>query len=84
MIETAAAITERADIFVIIGTSLAVYPAAGLVNYTDPTIPKFIVDKQIPVNGRLSDFTVIEAPASVGVQILAEKLLRMNADQAVK
>ena len=84
MIETAAAITERADIFVIIGTSLAVYPAAGLVNYTDPAIPKFIIDKQIPVNGRLSDFTVIEAPASVGVQILAEKLLRMNADQAVK
>ena len=48
MIETAAEITGMADIFVVIGTSLAVYPAAGLLNVAATGIPKYIIDKNIP------------------------------------
>lgn len=44
MMEPAAAEVEKADIFVIIGTSLNVYPAAGLVQYTRPDIPVYLID----------------------------------------
>jgi len=75
MIETAANITKQAEIFVVIGTSLAVYPAAGLVNYAPWQIPKFIVDKSIPYTSRLYQLTTIEKPATQGVKEL-QKLLR--------
>lgn len=74
MMEPAAALVKSADIFVVIGTSLAVYPAAGLVNYAQWAIPKFIVDKSIPSGLRLPHLTIIEAPATMGVQVLKEKL----------
>ena len=44
MIEPAAEAVQQADIFVIIGTSLNVYPAAGLISYTKPHIPIFLID----------------------------------------
>ena len=71
MIEDAVAITNTADIFVVVGTSLAVYPAAGLVHYAARHIPKFIIDKKIPYASALQDFTAIEKPASTGVQELS-------------
>ncbi|HXB91977.1 MAG TPA: NAD-dependent deacylase, partial [Puia sp.] len=48
MIERAVQVVRSADIFVVIGTSLVVYPAAGLMDYVLPGVPKFIVDKKIP------------------------------------
>src|ERR1700680_3114109 len=48
LIAEAGKLVRAADIFVIIGTSLAVYPAAGLIDFADPRIPKFIMDKNIP------------------------------------
>jgi NAD-dependent deacetylase len=74
MIEAAAAITSTADIFVIVGTSLAVYPAAGLLHYAPRSIPKFIIDKSIPATSSISNLTEIEAPASEGVARLTELL----------
>ena len=44
MIEPAAKAVQQADIFVIIGTSLNVYPAAGLISYTKPNIPIYLID----------------------------------------
>lgn len=44
MIEAAGKIAAQADIFVVVGTSLVVYPAAGLVHYTDFTVPKYVID----------------------------------------
>src|ERR1700716_228852 len=41
-------VVHSADIFVVVGTSLVVYPAAGLINYASRQIPKFILDKRIP------------------------------------
>ena len=75
MIQKAASIVEAADIFVVIGTSLAVYPAAGLVNYAPSTIPKFIIDKNIPFTQSVLNLTSIEATASIGVEKLQKLLL---------
>jgi NAD-dependent deacetylase len=74
MIEEAAKITRTADIFVVVGTSLVVYPAAGLVNYALSECPKFIVDKKVPSTSSLYNLTVIEKPATEGVKELKEKL----------
>ena len=73
LIEVAADLVSAADIFVIIGTSLQVYPAAGLMNYTIPGIPRYIIDKSIPgVVGH--DIIKIEAFASEGVASLKKML----------
>jgi NAD-dependent deacetylase len=74
MIETAISIVEDADIFVVIGTSLAVYPAAGLINYVHRDIPKFIIDKNIPPTPGIRNLHVIEAPATEGVEMLKKAL----------
>ena len=67
MIEAAIRITKTADIFAVIGTSLQVYPAAGLVNYAAREIPKFILDKKIPYTSSLQNLTVIEKGAGDAV-----------------
>jgi NAD-dependent deacetylase len=74
LIEEAALIVRQAEIFVVIGTSLVVYPAAGLVNYAPWSIPKFIIDKKIPYTSSLYNLTCIEKPASSGTFELKEKL----------
>jgi NAD-dependent deacetylase len=74
MIENAIPVVQKAEIFVVAGTSLAVYPAAGLVNYTEQDIPKYIIDKKIPYITSLNNLTAIEKPATEGVKELIEKL----------
>ena len=69
-------IAQEADIFVVIGTSLNVYPAAGLLHDVAPDVPKYIIDTKTPsVSNDILNLTAIEAPASVGVQRLKEILL---------
>lgn len=75
MIERAIPMVQGADIFVVIGTSLVVYPAAGLVNYTAPGTPMYIIDKKIPYRSASPNLIAIEKPASEGVQDLI-RLLR--------
>lgn len=77
MISEAASITSQADIFVVIGTSLVVYPAAGLLEMAPKHIPKYIIDKHIPQTGAIPNLTRIEATASAGVAQL-KQLLAMN------
>jgi NAD-dependent deacetylase len=74
MIEIAAHVASTADIFVVIGTSLQVYPAAGLLDYVPIFAPKFIIDKKIPKTSAVNNLTTIEKPASEGVQQLKELL----------
>jgi NAD-dependent deacetylase len=74
MIPTAIAIMRNADIFVVIGTSLVVYPAAGLVNYAPPNIPTFIIDRRIPYHISLKNITRIEKPATEGIKDLLSAL----------
>lgn len=74
MIEEAVPIVHAADIFVVVGTSLVVYPAAGLVTVADPLIPKYIIDKKIPYTSSVYHVTAIEKPATEGIIELVEKL----------
>jgi NAD-dependent deacetylase len=76
MIEKAAAVAFEAEIFVVIGTSLVVYPAAGLVNYAPPYIPKFIIDKHIPYSS-VYNIKAIEKPATEGVAELMKLLKKI-------
>ena len=77
MLEKAAAIVEDADIFVIIGTSLQVYPAASLINYAPKNCPKFIIDKNIPHTFGISNITAIEQPATAGIIELTKHLSQL-------
>ena len=74
MIEMAANIVTMADIFVVIGTSLLVYPAAGLLNYAPAQIPKFIIDKNIPATRSIKNLTSLEMTASEGITLLLKDL----------
>lgn len=70
----AVSIVRTADIFVVVGTSLVVYPAAGLVDYARQEIPKFIIDKKIPYGSSVHNLKAIEKPATEGVKELREFL----------
>jgi len=75
-IEHAAEIVSEADILVIIGTSLQVYPAAGLVHYSKPGVPIYLIDPN-NVNITSSRVTHLKMKASEGVAALM-KLLGVN------
>jgi NAD-dependent deacetylase len=74
LIEDAALIMGIADIFLLIGTSLQVYPAAGLIHYLPEETPKFIIDKKIPPTGNLKNFIIIEASATIGIDEFVSEL----------
>jgi NAD-dependent deacetylase len=78
MMDEAVRITSTADIFVVIGSSLNVYPAAGLIDYAPAHASLWLIDPNdvaVPVYRKVE---VIKAKASEGVAILTEKLLAMN------
>lgn len=79
LMEKAIEYAWEADVFVVIGTSLLVYPAAGLLSYASRHIPKYIVDKKIPDVGLSGGIVAIEKPAVEGVKELA-RLLREQGD----
>jgi len=74
-IEEAIPVVMSADIFVVVGTSLVVYPAAGLVSYAPRHIPKYIIDKRIPYTSEITNLTSIEKPATEGMSELRRLLL---------
>ena len=74
MMEIAIEIAKTADLFLIAGTSLVVYPAAGLLHYAPMNIPKFIVDKKLPATNHLHNLTMIEKVASEGMKDLVRLL----------
>ncbi|MFL5747886.1 MAG: SIR2 family NAD-dependent protein deacylase [Niastella sp.] len=74
LIQLAVPVVLSADIFVVIGTSLVVYPAAGLVDYAPMEIPKYVIDKVIPNTNSVYNVTNIEKPATQGIQDLIDLL----------
>ncbi len=73
-IEEAANIALTADVFVIIGTSLQVYPAASLIDYAPTHCPKFLIDKAaVPLDG-IMELTIIQKPATEGIEVLRQFL----------
>lgn len=77
MFQIAAEITEKADILIIIGTSMQVYPAASLVDFAPQNIPIYFIDPKpnISENGRLE---IISKKAVEGVPELVNRLLNEN------
>lgn len=74
MIEEAIPVMQSADIFVLIGTSLAVYPAAGLVDYVGIDVRKYIIDKHLPPVSRYRNIIPIEMAATIGALELKKQL----------
>jgi NAD-dependent deacetylase len=75
MIEPAIELASQADILVVIGTSMAVYPAASLVHYVRSSIPKYYIDpKAFHLHG-ISNLKIIPEKAGVGVPLLMKELL---------
>lgn len=73
--DEAVSLALTADIFVVIGTSLQVYPAAGLVDYIDPPVPVFYIDPNpAPIYNLPNPLEVIAEKGSRGMEILREKL----------
>ncbi len=75
MMEQAVELCRQADIFIIVGTSLAVYPAAGLVHDVGRQTPVYMVDPKIPDVGLPQRFIKIEEKASAGVAKLVDDLM---------
>lgn len=67
MMEQAILLLAQCDYFVIVGTSLQVYPAASLLSFIEPGTPVFIIDKKIPDITHDRSFTIIEKVATEGV-----------------
>lgn len=77
LFETAMNMVNKADIFIVVGTSLVVYPAASLIQHVKPGVPVYIIDPKKPdvnVNG----IEFIEETAVNGCPPLVEKLLEMG------
>lgn len=76
MILTAEGLAYDSDIFIIVGTSLVVYPAAGLVGKTEPDTPIYVIDpNDTPLFGRKGFVTFIKKSATEGVKELVDQLM---------
>lgn len=74
MIDYAQQICMKADIFIVVGTSLKVYPAAGLIDFVPGEVPKYLVDKNHPENKPINTELIIKS-STIGVPELVERLL---------
>lgn len=76
LIAEAAKITNIADVFLVVGTSLQVYPAAGLVDLVPRHAPVYVVDKKLPPMAPHPRLHLIEQPATTGMQEVLAALRR--------
>jgi NAD-dependent deacetylase len=77
LIERAAEEVATADIMLVVGTSLQVYPAAGLIHYLPSGRPLYVIDPNQPPVSRRSNVHFVSAPATVGVPEVAKELLAL-------
>ncbi|MFD2551016.1 NAD-dependent deacetylase [Bizionia sediminis] len=80
MIETAMEICKTADVLLVVGTSMQVYPAASLVHYVPDNIPIYFVDPN-PSHIQNKQLTVIKEPATTGVQKVIKNYLKQAQPQ---
>ncbi|HOW30136.1 MAG TPA: NAD-dependent deacylase [Bacteroidales bacterium] len=78
LIEEAAVLSSQADIFIVIGTSLNVYPAAGLLNYVPGNTPKFLVDPNASPMPWIRNLTIVKEKAGSGVPKIVDELLQKD------
>lgn len=75
MFQEAVSLTKNADILIIIGTSLTVYPAASFLQYAHPEIPKFLIDPKSEPSNFFNNLTIIRRTAIEGVPTLISQLI---------
>ncbi|MDX1902856.1 MAG: Sir2 family NAD-dependent protein deacetylase [Thermonemataceae bacterium] len=77
LMEQAIEETLSADIFIVVGTSMVVYPAAGLIDHTQRESLKYVVDVQIPniQTNRYKNLQFVQEKASIGLTRLSEELI---------
>jgi NAD-dependent deacetylase len=75
MMEVAARITARADIFLVVGTSMVVYPAAGLIDYVPDQVKKYVVDPKKPDLLHIPNLEFIAEKASIGMERVRQLLV---------
>jgi len=73
--EDAVAVTQQADAFVVVGTSLLVYPAASLIDYVPEGAPLYLVDPKLPDLRHLEGVSLFEEKASTGMAKVKDALL---------
>ncbi|HFB61457.1 MAG TPA: NAD-dependent deacylase, partial [Bacteroidetes bacterium] len=76
LIEKAAEIAKSADLFMVVGTSMVVYPAAGLVHYVSREAPKFYVDPKAFMLHGLAHLEIYRKKAGEALPLLVDRLLR--------
>ncbi|MTI19828.1 NAD-dependent deacylase [Fulvivirga sp. RKSG066] len=77
MMEVAARVTQEADIFMIVGTSLAVYPAASLIDFTPHDASVYLVDPKLPPMQQRDNLYMYQENASTGVEKVRQELMKM-------
>ena len=76
MFDRAREIVQQADILLVVGTSLAVYPAASLVHYAAPDVPVYVVDPGVPDITRIRNKVYhIKENSANGLPILVDRLI---------
>jgi NAD-dependent deacetylase len=76
LITDAAELAAGADIFIVIGTSLLVYPAAGLIHYVPRESPKYLIDPNARMTSMVDNLEIIREKAGVGVPVLVDRLMK--------
>jgi NAD-dependent deacetylase len=77
LMDVAAGIAAKADVFLVVGTSMVVYPAAGLIHYVPYDTPKFVVDPKLPEVGNVPLLQMITDKASTGMERVRVELLKL-------
>jgi NAD-dependent deacetylase len=77
MIEEAVKVAAKADLFVVVGTSMAVYPAAGLIGYVNNDVPKYYIDPNAFALSGITNLNIIKENAGTGVPRLVKNLMKV-------
>jgi NAD-dependent deacetylase len=75
LMDNAIELVKSAGTFLVVGTSLNVYPAAGLVHHAPELSKKYLIDPNLPETGMSKDFEFIKEKAGIGVPFVVDKLL---------
>lgn len=82
LIHEAAEMVESADVLIVVGTSLNVYPAAGLIHYAGKYIPKYLVDPLVGKVPGIGAIEYVQEKATVGLCRLSCALIAAHAETA--
>ncbi|MCU0443309.1 MAG: NAD-dependent deacylase [Microscillaceae bacterium] len=75
LMEEAIGVTAQADIFMVVGTSLNVYPAAGLIDYVSAEVPKYVIDPHKPPMWKQPNLFFVEEKGTIGVPRVVEEII---------